>query len=385
VNAGHAHIEDPGLDELVAETVGAGRLRAHLQPQPANVTIIATPTPISHDDNHAPDLTYVMAATKAIAPVLRPGDLVILESTSPVGTTQEVAKRIASLRPDLRPPFEGEADPNVFLAYCPERIIPGQMLRELAENDRIIGGMNRRSAEQAAVVYKELGSGHLHLTDDKTAEMVKLTENAYRDVNIAFANEMSLLCKKAGLNVFDVIKLANYHPRVQILRPGPGVGGHCIAVDPWFIVAGDPDNSHLIATARRVNDGKPHRVVEETLALAANTSAKVVCLGLTYKEDVGDFRESPSLVIAHALTAALAGRVLCVDPFASTVEGQKETKGLAMVDLEDGLAQAGVVVVLVPHKPFRTLQFGSPVRLVDTVGLFENKSAAAAPIAKAAS
>ena len=375
VNAGKAHIEDPGLDALVAETVKAGRLSAHLQPQNADVTIIATPTPILHDASHSADLTYVMAAAKAIAPVLQPGNLVILESTSPVGTTVEVAKHISQLRPDLRPPFSDEKDPNLFIAYCPERIIPGKMLKELAANDRIIGGMNRVSAERAAAVYKRLGDGRLHLTDDKTAEMVKLTENAYRDVNIAFANEMSMICQAGGLDVFEVIKLANHHPRVEILRPGPGVGGHCIAIDPWFIVSRDPENSRLIATARNVNDAKPYWVVEESLAAAKQTAGTVFCVGLTYKEDVGDFRESPSLVIARKLTETLGDRVVCADPFAETPEGRKETAGLNMVEFKEGFAKAGVIVILVPHAAYKGVRPHARQRVVDPSGMLKDNAA----------
>ncbi|MBV9860395.1 MAG: nucleotide sugar dehydrogenase [Alphaproteobacteria bacterium] len=370
VNRGVSHIEDPGLDPLIRETVAAGALRARDRPEPSDAFIIAVPTPVRSDGNHTPDLGYVYAALDDLLPVLRPGNLVILESTSPVGTTRELAGRIRAARPDLRPPLPGEPSPNLYLAYCPERIIPGRMLAELGENDRIIGGMDAISSALAHAVYSRVSSGICHSSDDRTAEMVKLVENAYRDVNIAFANELSILCRGLGLDAFNVIALANRHPRVSILRPGPGVGGHCIAVDPWFIVSSDRKNSRLIAAARAVNDAKPDIVVEDIVAAAGGQDGAVLCLGLTYKENVGDFRESPALAIARAVTARLGARVLCVDEFADHgPEALQATGGLRLVSLEDGLARAGIVALLVGHDRFRGLALRPDQILLDVVGL----------------
>ena len=369
VNDGRAHIDDPGLSELVAETVATGHLKAFTAPQEADTFIIAVPTPVRHENDNEPDLSYVFAAGTSIAPVLRSGNLVILESTSPVGTTRELAQHIARLRPDLAIAGRDVQQPDLFFAYCPERIIPGAMLDELAKNDRIIGGIDERSAALALDVYSTFGRAKCHVTDDRSAEMVKLVENAYRDVNIAFSNEISLLCRKTGLNPFDVIALANHHPRVNILRPGPGVGGHCIAVDPWFLVSQDRENSKLIATARGVNDRKAMVVAEDVEAAAREVQGGVLLLGLTYKENVGDFRESPALRIAALLTARLGGRVLCADPYADqNDEGREAVAGLNLCDPADALAGAALVVVLVGHSECKTVQLAPEQRVIDVVG-----------------
>src|SRR5690606_28698684 len=335
VNSGGIHIEEGDLVVLVERCVREGKLSAHLEPQPADAFIIAVPTPVSHDDSRQPDVSYVQAAGRAIAPVLAKGNVVILESTSPVGTTGMLAELLAELRPDLRFPHQAGEAADVRLAYCPERIIPGRMLQELVENDRIIGGMTPECARQAAALYKRFVKGECLITNDRTAEMVKLTENAYRDVNIAFANELSMICDDLGIDPWDVIGFANRHPRVSILNPGPGVGGHCIAVDPWFIVATAPERSRLIRTAREVNDFKPTYVIGKvTQALAGRADAKVACLGLSYKPDVDDFRESPSLEIATRLGQLFPGRVVCTDPFQQALpEAEARERGLNLVAL----------------------------------------------------
>jgi UDP-N-acetyl-D-mannosaminuronic acid dehydrogenase len=369
VNAGRSHIDDPGLNEMVAETVASGHLRAFAAPQPADTFIIAVPTPVRHEKDNEPDLTYVFAAASAIAPVLQRGNLVVLESTSPVGTTRALAKYIERLRPDLPVAGSGAAHPGLFFAYCPERIIPGAMLRELSKNDRIIGGIDEWSSQLAHGVYGSLGNIKCHLTDDRTAEMVKLVENAYRDVNIAFSNEISLLCRGNGLDPFEVIGLANHHPRVKILKPGPGVGGHCIAVDPWFLVAADRENSKLIATARKVNDYKCEVVSEDVETLAGEIDGPILLLGLTYKENVGDFRESPALKIATRLTQKLGGRVLCADPYADlSHEARALVAGLKMVKSGDGFSAASIVVMLVAHDEFTAFRPSDTQHLVDVVG-----------------
>jgi len=373
INKGEAHIEEGNLDELVEHCVRNGLLRAVMEPEAADAFIIAVPTPVGHDAAHTPDVSYIQSAGRSLAPVLKKGDLIILESTSPVGTTAMLADLLAQERPDLRfPQHAGEAA-DVCLAYCPERIIPGQMLKELVENDRIIGGMTTRCAERAATLYKRFVRGICHLTSDRTAEMVKLTENSFRDVNIAFANELSMICQDHGVDVWKVIEFANRHPRVSILRPGAGVGGHCIAVDPWFIVASAPERARLIRTAREVNDSKPHYVVGQVdAALAMQPKWSVACLGLTYKPDVDDFRESPSLEIATILSRKYPGRVTCCDPFAQALPeveaGQREIR---FVDIEHALRDADLIVVLVPHSAFRAYPMPHGKHVLDPVGFWD--------------
>ena len=292
INRGEPHIVEPELDVLLRKVVSTGKLKASLTPESAEAFILAVPTPFK--DGKQPDLAYVEAAAKSIAPVLKRGDLVILESTSPVGATEQLSLWLAEARPDLTFPHDAGELSDIRVAHCPERVLPGQILREVVENDRIIGGITRKCAQMAMALYKIFVSGEVHLSNARTAEMAKLTENAFRDVNIAFANELSIICEGLDINVWQLIRLANLHPRVNILSPGPGVGGHCIAVDPWFIVASDPENSKLIATARAVNDGKPHFVVEKVRAKAKRIKNPVIaCLGLSYKPDVDDLRESP--------------------------------------------------------------------------------------------
>jgi len=353
INSGKIHIVEPDLDILVRSAVNSGNLKASLQPEEADTFILAVPTPFLNGDRKnekIPDLSYVEAAARAIAPFLQEGNLVILESTSPVGTTERVRDIIAAERPDLFPPSPSASCPApVFLAHCPERVLPGNILRELVDNDRIIGGINRASAEKAQELYKTFCSGTILLTDSKTAELAKLVENSYRDVNIAFANELSLICDRVGINVWELISLANRHPRVNILQPGPGVGGHCIAVDPWFVVAAAPEEARLIRTAREVNDYKPHWVVEKVKAKAERFKAPVIgCLGLAFKANIDDLRESPALEITRELIAGGVGRVLACEPNANA--GFEE---FPLYGLEEVLKEADILLVLVDHEEFK--------------------------------
>jgi UDP-N-acetyl-D-mannosaminuronic acid dehydrogenase len=355
---GEIHIVEPELDVLVRAAVSSGNLVPSLVPAAADVFIIAVPTPFG--EGHAPDLSFVDAATDAIAPVVESGNLVILESTSPVGTTERVAARLGAARPELRG--------TIYIAHCPERVLPGQILRELVGNDRVVGGVDTASTEIAAAFYRSFVQGEVVETTARAAELCKLVENSFRDVNIAFANELSRICHGLGVNVWEVIGLANRHPRVNILQPGPGVGGHCIAVDPWFIVHTDPEQARLIRMAREVNDAKTDWVVERVLEKAHRfRDPVVVCLGLAYKPDVDDLRESPALRVYEALRAALGEfKVLAVEPNVSS------TPALPTVPLHEALGRADVVVALVAHRPFRAID---PEALkakvvIDTCGVF---------------
>jgi UDP-N-acetyl-D-mannosaminuronic acid dehydrogenase len=339
INRGNIHIVEPDLDILVKSAVHSGNLTASSKPEEADVFIIAVPTPFKKDKK--PDLTYVEGATETIVPVLKKGNLVILESTSPVGTTEtQVAAKIAQ-RTGWKP---GE---DFFVAHCPERVLPGRILKELVDNDRIIGGVNRASAEAARDLYGAFVNGNIFLTDCSTAEMAKLVENASRDVNIAFANELSIICDRLGIRVWEVIELANKHPRVNILQPGPGVGGHCIAVDPWFIVDSAPEEARLIRMAREVNDSKPRFVVEKVKRQARKFKAPVIgCLGLAYKSDVDDLRESPALDITRELIRENVGTVLACEPYV------KEFREFSLYPLDKVLKESDIIVLLVNHRQF---------------------------------
>jgi len=359
VNRGEVHIVEPDLDGLVRGAVLSGRLRATLEPEPADTFVIAVPTPFK--DDHVPDLRYVEQAARRIAASLRPGNLVILESTSPVGTTEMLAGWLAQERPDLRIPKPGEADADIFLAYCPERVLPGRIVSELVSNDRIVGGLTPASSTRARRVYETFVRGQCIETDARTAEMTKLTENAFRDVNIAFANELSLICDRLGIDVWELIALANRHPRVNILSPGPGVGGHCIAVDPWFIVDAAPEAARLIRTAREVNDSKPEWVItkieEAVAAIRQRRSGEVVlaCLGLAFKANIDDLRESPSLEITrHLVERGLADRTLVVEPYLEQMPpALAGLTGTEFATLEAALEGADVIVLLVDHLQFK--------------------------------
>lgn len=347
INQGKIHIVEPDLDIVVRSVVQTGQLKATTIPEPADAFLIAVPTPFK--DGHQPDLSYIEAAAKTIAPVLAKGNLVVLESTSPVGTTEQLAEWLAEQRPDLSFPQQQGDNADIFLAHCPERVLPGCVLQELVSNDRIIGGMTPRCAQAAAQLYKTFVKGECLITNARTAELSKLTENAYRDVNIAFANELSLICDRLGINVWELIELASRHPRVKILQPGPGVGGHCIAVDPWFIVSAAPEEARLIRTAREVNDHKPHWVLEKVRAKAERFKSPVIgCLGLAFKANIDDLRESPALEITRALMASGIGRVMACEPHVNG--GFKE---FPLYDLNQILKEADILLVLVDHTEFK--------------------------------
>ncbi|MCQ4299675.1 UDP-N-acetyl-D-mannosamine dehydrogenase [Pseudomonas songnenensis] len=380
INRGEIHIVEPDLDMVVHAAVTEGYLRATTTPEPADAFLIAVPTPFKAD--HEPDLSYIEAASEAIAPVLAKGNLVILESTSPVGATEAMAQWLAVARPDLSfPQTHGESS-DIRIAHCPERVLPGHVLRELVENDRIIGGMTRKCSGAAAALYKTFVEGECIVTNARTAEMCKLTENSFRDVNIAFANELSIICDKLDINVWELIGLANRHPRVSILQPGPGVGGHCIAVDPWFIVSQTPEQARLIRTAREVNDGKPHWVIDKVKVAVAEylqanptkTAAEVsiACFGLAFKPDIDDLRESPAMGITLALAEQFAARLLAVEPNIDSLPGKLKAAGVQLVSQEEALASADVAVLLVDHSPFRAAKptFAAGQYLIDTKGIW---------------
>lgn len=371
LNSGGAHFSEPGLDELLGKAVADGSLRGFIAPQAADCFVIAVPTPFNSD--HSPDLSYVDSAARAVAKVLKSGNLVILESTSPVGTTERVARILQEENAAISAPLAGNDNPNIHLAYCPERILPGQMMQELVNNDRIVGGMTPACTELAKQVYGSFCQGELHGTQTRTAEMVKLIENSYRDLNIAFANEISMLSEKIDVDVWDAIKLANCHPRVNILSPGCGVGGHCIAVDPWFLIQPYPESTRLLRAVRETNDYKSQYVFEKIAAAASRLKEPVIaCLGLTYKPDVGDLRESPALHIANQLAGAGTGRILAVDP---TLEGKVSGlhEAIELMPLESALQKADIVAILVSHSAFKQLtsQALADRIVIDSVGLLQ--------------
>jgi len=352
INAGQPHIVEPNLDRLLQDVVEKKNLRASLKAEEADAFIVAVPTPFK--DDHVPDLKYIESAARDIASSLRPGNLVILESTIPVGATEKMAAWLAEERPDLSFPQDvGEAS-DIRIAHCPERVLPGRILIEVIENDRVVGGMTRRCAERAADLYKTVIRGNCHITEARTAEMAKLTENAFRDVNIAFANELSLICDRMEIDVWDLIKMANLHPRVNILQPGPGVGGHCIAVDPWFIVDSAPDLANVIRTAREVNDGKPEWVIKKVMDAAkeCGSNPTIACLGLAFKPNVDDLRESPALAITQKLGGMGIGNIIAVEPHIDAMPRELEEVGVSLAPLDEAIADADVVVLLVDHAQF---------------------------------
>ena len=354
INAGRPHFGEPNLDALVRRVVEGGKLRAGLDVAPADAFIIAVPTPLrGHGASAAPDVSYVENAARAVAPVLAAGNLVILESTSPVGTTERMAAILAELRPDLTFPQQKGEMAEIQVAHCPERVLPGRILEEVVNNPRVIGGMTRRCAQRALALYRMVVRGECRVTTARTAELAKLTENAYRDVNIAFANELSFICDKLKINVWDLIAMANLHPRVNILSPGPGVGGHCIAVDPWFIVATNPDEAKLIRAAREINDAKPDYVVAKVRERAAALKRPVIaCLGLAYKKDVDDLRESPAVEIVRKLAEAKLGELLVVEPHIGRLPAGLSGLGLELHDFDAALERANLVLLLVDHQGF---------------------------------
>lgn len=380
INQGKIHIVEPELDIAVHECVATGKLKATLQPESADAFLIAVPTPFKGND-YEPDLSYIQAACNAIAPVLKQGDLVVLESTSPVGATEQMAEWLAQARPDLTFPQQNGEQSDIRIAHCPERVLPGQVMRELIDNDRIIGGMTPKCSQQAVDLYKIFVKGDCIITNSRTAEMCKLTENSFRDVNIAFANELSIICDKLDINVWELIALANRHPRVNILQPGCGVGGHCIAVDPWFIVNKTPDLAKLIHAARLVNDGKPNWVLDKvnhavlaSLKQNPNKSLnelKIACFGLAFKPDIDDLRESPAVKITSELAQQYPNQIWAVEPNVAALPEKLAQQNIELVDMEQALTQADVLVLLVDHLPFKQQQVQrSNVQIVDTKGIW---------------
>jgi UDP-N-acetyl-D-mannosaminuronic acid dehydrogenase len=371
VNKGLTHILEPDLDIIVHSVVSTGMLKASTRPEPADAFIIAVPTPVLADKR--PDMRAVEAALEAIAPVLAKGNLIVIESTSPVGTTQRAAEQLRKLRPDLDFPKPNGPGGDIYMAYCPERILPGNTMRELIDNARLVGGLDRASAERAHALYAIFAKGEIFRTKAAVAEMAKLAENAFRDVNIAFANELSLVCEQAGIDPWEVIQLSNRHPRVDILSPGPGVGGHCIPIDPWFIVSAFPEQARLMRTAREVNDGKQLHVSAK-IREAANRfrSPRIALLGLSYKANVDDLRESPACAIAKDLIAADCGDIYLVEPNVRELPRIfADTPRVHWATAEEAIRQADVVAFLVAHDQFRDISFGALTEkvVIDAVGL----------------
>ena len=353
INAGRAHIVEPNLDALVRRVVEAGKLTAATDPPEADVHVIAVPTPLTED--RRPDLTCIDAAARAIAPALAPGTLVILESTSPVGTTERLAAHFAAARPDLTFPQTAGDLADIQIAHCPERVLPGRVLVEVVANPRIIGGLTRHCSARAVAFYRRAVTGPCHVTNARTAELAKLAENAYRDVNIAFANELSLISADLAIDPWELIAMANQHPRVGILSPGPGVGGHCVAVDPWFIADSAPQRARLIRTAREINDAKPGWVVDRVAAAALGREAPVIaCLGLAYKADVDDLRESPAITVTRGLIERKIGRILVAEPHIRALPSG--LPGAELVDLDEAIRAADILVFLTGHAIFRDIR-----------------------------
>jgi nucleotide sugar dehydrogenase len=373
INQGKVHIIEPDLDALVRDVVAQGKLSAQTIPTEANAYIVAVPTPFK--DDYQPDLKYIEAASKAIAPFLKKGNLVILESTSPVEATEQMAAWLSEARPDLSFPQQKGEEADILVAHCPERVLPGKVLQELISNDRIIGGMTPSCSKAASELYQIFVKGDCIETNARTAEMCKLTENSFRDVNIAFANELSMICNKLNINVWELISLANRHPRVNILQPGPGVGGHCIAVDPWFIVAKTPEQAQLIRAAREVNDSKPEWVIDQVKIKIADflqsnptktiKDVTIACYGLAFKPDIDDLRESPALEITKKL-AEQGLNILAIEP---NIEKLPQTMpdNVQLKDIEAGL-EADIYVVLVKHKEFKSLHLNTE-KVINTCGL----------------
>ncbi|MDE9492185.1 UDP-N-acetyl-D-mannosamine dehydrogenase [Xenorhabdus bovienii] len=378
INRGAIHIVEPDLDNVVKTAVEGGYLKAVTCPQPADAFLIAVPTPFKGE--HEPDMAYVRSAAESIAPVLKKGDLIILESTSPVGATEQMAEWLAAARPELSFPQQAGENADIDIAYCPERVLPGQVMVELIKNDRVVGGMTLKSSRRASELYKIFLEGECVVTNAKTAEMCKLTENSFRDVNIAFANELSLICAEQGINVWELISLANRHPRVNILQPGSGVGGHCIAVDPWFIVSQNPEQSRLIHTARLVNDGKPLWVVDQVKAAVADClvesgkradEIKIACFGLAFKPNIDDLRESPAVHITKMVAQWHVGQTVAVEPNVHELPNSLKDR-VELVDMQQALNEADVVLMLVDHSQFKAIA-GREIKqkwVVDTKGVW---------------
>jgi len=377
INKGEIHIIEPELDVLVRKAVDRNLLRATIKAEKADVFMIAVPTPFKGENK--PDLSYIKSAAKAIASVLEKGNLIILESTSPVGATEKMIEWMREERTDLSFPKFGDdkLKVDIAVAHCPERVLPGQVVRELVENDRIIGGVTTQCAERARELYKIFVEADCLITDCRTAELSKLVENSFRDVNIAFANELSLICDKLDINVWELIKLANRHPRVNILQPGPGVGGHCIAVDPWFIVDSAPDEAKLIRTARLVNDSKPlfvlNKVNQAVQAIGKDTSElSISCLGLAFKPDIDDLRESPALSIARKIGSIGFGSIFLVEPNIDRIPSGFDSDNIELIGLERAIKSADIIVLLVDHASFKSMDLSllSGKQVIDTRGIW---------------
>lgn len=380
INKGKVHIVEPDLDEIVKKAVSERKLRAVTIPEPADAFLIAVPTPflpIKHENEvPEPDLAYIKNAAKAISPVLKKGDLVILESTSPVGTTEQMADWLAQYREDLTFPKTHNEDSDIRIAHCPERVLPGYVVRELIENDRVIGGMTNKCSKQATDLYRTFVKGDCVVTNTRTAEMAKLTENSCRDVQIAFANELSIICDKLDIDVWELISLSNRHPRVHILEPGPGVGGHCIAVDPWFIISKTPDEAKIIHTSRKVNDGKPDWAINKvkiciTNFLQANPAKTVkditiACYGLAFKPNIDDLRQSPALKICQELLKIHTGNIIFCEPNIATLPSALSVGELK--SLSECLEDADIHVFLVKHKEFLSAEVPKD-NVIDFIGI----------------
>jgi UDP-N-acetyl-D-mannosaminuronic acid dehydrogenase len=374
INKGETHIVEPDLDILVRGAVTSGKLKALIKPEQADAFIIAVPTPFK--ENKKPDLSYLKKAVKRLAPVLNKGNLVILESTSPVGTTEKISEWLAKDRPDLNFPTTNQMSdtykPDIFVAHSPERVLPGRILIELVNNDRVIGGISPNCSNRARELYALFVNGTCHLTNARTAELVKLAENAYRDTNIAFANEMSLVCDKLDIDVWSLIDLANLHPRVEILQPGPGVGGHCIAVDPWFIVDSAPKQTPLIQASRMVNDCKPEWVIQQALKITGPRSS-IACLGLAYKPNIDDLRQSPAMQIVKTLADLHNGNILVAEPNILTLPSTFiNNKNIKYCIFPEAIKQAETIIVLTDHREFKNIDTVTleGKKIIDTRGIW---------------
>jgi UDP-N-acetyl-D-mannosaminuronic acid dehydrogenase len=361
INKGEVHISEPGIDELVKKVVTGGNLRAASRPEVSDVFLIVVPTPFK--GNHEPDISFVEAATMAIIPLLKENDLCIIESTSPVGTTDKMTSLIFTIRPELKE--------KIYIAYCPERVLPGNVIYELVQNDRVIGGIDENSTIKAQEFYSVFVKGALHATNARTAEMCKLTENASRDVQIAFANELSLICDKAGINVWELIELANKHPRVNILQPGCGVGGHCIAVDPYFLTSDFPMESQIIGKSREINNYKSfwcaERIRKSMLGFELQNGRKpqVAIMGLAFKPNIDDLRESPAKYIAQKVMQSEQNGLLIVEP------NIKEHSVFKLTDYREAYSKADIVAFLVAHNEFKTLEYRNDKVILDFAGIFK--------------
>lgn len=361
-NQGILHIIEPGMEEMLQEVIATGKFKAYTTPQESDAYFMVVPTPFKGD--HEPDVSYVEAATRAVLPYLKEGDLYVIESTSPIGTTEKMADIIFTERPELKD--------KIYIAYCPERVLPGNVIYELVHNDRVIGGLTPESTEKAIEFYSQFVQGELHRTNCRTAEMCKLTENSSRDVQIAFANELSLICDKAGINVWELITLANRHPRVNILQPGCGVGGHCIAVDPYFITADYPAEARIIATAREINNYKSMWCAEKVRSailefeLKNNCKPVVAMMGLAFKPNIDDLRESPSShIVGKVMQICNGASILVVEP------NVKEHNVYKLTPYENAFAKADIVVMLTAHDQFKTLPYDKNKVILDFCGIYK--------------